>query len=528
MPVKLPFDQGFGIIRFGGGLNRTDDQHDINIREAVDGKNFLLKLDSRELQPRPGITLLGTATNGASIDGWGQLEKVDGERTTLIQAGTTVYLFDGASFTSVGTVNAGTKLRGSTLEHHWTLDDKLLLTDLGLKTVVQEWDGSTLRDMPNNLSDPFFAKYCAIDGDRAFFGNVISGRATPHVMVGSSLEDNTTLSINDRPSSALSAADPFFLTTPDLKAINGFVHAFDVFTLSSKNGKVYRLLGSDARDYNIDALYPRSATTGDETMLFTGSDILYARQGKIESLKGTLNFGDVENDDVSRKIANDILLKSQWKTSFDSRTQRVFFWEDKTVYVFHKPLADDAPLSAWSIWTTNHSSNFEATTSWTMFDPRDGIERLFFGDVNGNVYVFDNTSDAGTDIVTEWTTPIISAPANAQASQIEGWIKYRQIDADVTVNLTMMYGGIVVGDDARDVVLKRREPDATAAYYGGSTNQTYYNDGSGYGQGRLGRSRRVEFSAQGRGEDFQIKLSIASSEAWSIQEVGLRYDTSSA
>ncbi len=526
MPTPIPTTDDAVVFRFGGGLNRTHNEQEISRRATVDGKNFQLELDNFELRPRGGFTKLGTAPNGGSIDGFAQLIKIGGERTTLIQAGTNVYLFDGTNFTLVGTVNAGTRMRGSPIDHQWTLDDKVLITDLELKTPLLEWDGTTFRQTVTNLSQPFFAKYCVVDDDRAVFANVQSGIPTPHVVLVSALEDYRTLTVTDRPASEISAADPIFLTMPDLKAINGTVNAFDVLTFSTVRGRIYRLNGSDSTDFSIDKLYPNSGSDAAESLTYIGNDIVYARQGKIESLRGTLDFGDVINDDISRKIAPDITNETDWVVAYDSRLQRVLFWNDQRIFVFHSPVANDREESPWSLWDTQHSSNFEKTSVFTIFDPRDGIERVFWGDKNGNVYVFDDAADDdGTDIITEWTTPLISAPVNAQASSPEGWIKYHQIDEDVIVDLQHQFGGIEVHDEPVTVNLLKREVDTNGAFWNG---ESFWNGDDHWGQRHKDRSRRAIFNGAGRGEDFQLKIKIESGERWAIQEIGLRYNIASS
>src|SRR5678815_4464036 len=91
-------------IFYGAGLN--ENQYP-NVNEAASGSyNFDLKKDSSYLFPRMPFDKLGTATNGADSRGFLQLIKRDDTETTLVQAGNTVYQWDGSTtFTSKATLN---------------------------------------------------------------------------------------------------------------------------------------------------------------------------------------------------------------------------------------------------------------------------------------------------------------------------------------------------------------------------------------------------------------------------------------
>ena len=118
------------VLRFGGGVVTVASEDEIKERECASGQNILMQLDMSHYKPRKPFQKMGTATNGANIMGYAQLVKQDNTSSTLIQAGDTVYEWDGAgTFTSRGTVDAGAKLRGP-LSANWTLEDKVLITDL--------------------------------------------------------------------------------------------------------------------------------------------------------------------------------------------------------------------------------------------------------------------------------------------------------------------------------------------------------------------------------------------------------------
>ena len=136
-------DEDAKILRFGGGINSRSSEDQVDPLECTAGENFILDPGNGEFRPREPYDLVGTVPNGAEIRGFATLLKADGTVTMLVQAGATVYSWDGAAtFTDVGTVAATAKLRGPK-EANWALADKVLIADINLVDDVQEWDGTT-------------------------------------------------------------------------------------------------------------------------------------------------------------------------------------------------------------------------------------------------------------------------------------------------------------------------------------------------------------------------------------------------
>lgn len=527
------------VLRFGGGIHSRASEDEIDPSECADGQNFQLDLEDRQFKPRNPFDLLGTTPNGAEIRGGGQLQKADGSISTLVQAGDTVYSWDGTSFSFVATISPTAKLRGR-LEQNWQLDDKLILTDMNLIEPVKEWDGTTFQDMPHNLTGDFLAKYSFVSNERVFFGNVISGSpgiATPHMLVGSERGDNEVLSVSARPSSSLTEADPFFLLTPDLRPINGLVEAFQRIVISSLRGSMWILTGESAKDFAISELYPRSAAVDDESVAYIGNDVVYGRQGRIESVLSTEKFADVQTDDITVPIKDKLETFKTWRVAYNSRVQRVYFFPDQEneVWVYHKDLADDRPgtlrlsdaprnVSPWSKWVTQHQSNFTPTFVMNLLDPMDGLEYVFFGDANGNWYKMEGTKNQGdanaATIASERLSILYRMPANAQAFDIDGWINYRK-DRAATVMMTFEYAGRSVFNENIVITIPAVSNRPT---YGGTT---YYGGSDTYGVPFAGRITRQQFGTAGRGDAFQVRLRVESSEAFEIQEVGLRFKAAS-
>lgn len=519
-------------IKFGGGLHTRASEDEIDPREAADGNNFTLDLQNRELKNRPPFDLIGTVANEGEIRGGGSLLKADGTVSTLFQADDTVYEWDGnTTFTSKGTVEATAKLRGHWRSHNWTLDDKLLLTDLNLAEVVQQWDGSALSDVTfTDENDTgfgtFSAKYLSVTNERAVFANVKDANAsTPHMMVGSLRGDFAQITVSNRPSSSLSAEDPFFLLSPDLKPINGLVEAFGTAIISTEKGQVFNLTGSDATDFSFDPFYPGSAASGAESVAYIGNDIIYGRQGRIESIRDTDRFGDAETDDLTLQIADAVKDYTGWRSVYNSRLNRVYlFPEGKSeVWVFDTAMRG-GDVSPWMRWITAHDLAFQPSFVMSMLDPGDGLEYVFMGDSDGNIYRLEGTGangDGGTTaITTDWLSKLFAAPLDAQAYNVEGYIKYRK-DAEATITLTFEYAGEAIFNESLTVDI----PAAPGAKYFGE--EVYYGGDFYYGA-VTGRLARQKFWPPGQSNEFQVRVNVSGNADFAINEIGLRFRAASS
>lgn len=536
---SAPDQENVTVLRFGGGLNTRTSEDEIQVREASDGYNFDLDLENSHLEPRKPFELMGTATNAKDIRGYAQLRKADGSLSTLIQSGDTVYSWDGTAFTSVGTVQGGAKLRGPS-HQNFTLDDQVIITDLNLVETVKRWDGTTFEDLPHNLTagnGNLYAKYGWVRDERLFLGNVKSGAATPHMLVGSKRELYTDgkaeLSTSQKPASALGAANAFYLLTPDLKPINGFVESFGRFVISSRHGSMYFLDGGSAEDFAIKTLYPDSAATGDEGIIFAGNDAIYSRNGLIESLTGADTFGDVENDDLSRQISNLIEGFDEFRLVYDPLRKRVYVFPhgSETIWVFHKPIYDQSAkdvtllrpgqqLSPWTAYKTGHSTGFQPTTVWSMYDPVSGRPRVFFGGSAGEIFAFegpDYLGDGGTTNVTTTRTSKNFPPPMGKSSKFSGWARYRS-GSDVTLKIEVLFGGTNVLENEVNINLPEGD---NANHWGGPV---YFGGTFYYGALYEGKIREQKWSIAGSSSEYQLRVTVTSDNSFSIAEVGIEFE----
>jgi hypothetical protein len=515
------------VMKFGGGLHSKASPDEIDPREAADGFNFIIDLENRNLRVRPPFDLVGTVPNTQEIRGGGSLLKSDGTVTSLFQAGGVVYKWDGTSFTSVGSCASSSRLRGQWQSHTWNLTDKLLLTDLELADVVKEWDGTTFQStvFTDENAAPFgtfYAKYLNISNERATFANVKDPSATtPHLIVGSKRSDYTQITITNRPSSSIGVGDPFFLLAPDLKPINGMVESFGTTMLSTQKGQIFNLAGSTSQDFAFNPFYPSSAASGFESMSDIGNDMIYGRQGRIESVIDTNTFGNSQASDITKGIADIIEAYTGWTSVFNSRLRHVYLFPTgvSECWVLDTAIRQAGQISPWMRWKTDHAMAFQPSFVMSMLDPVDGLEYVFMGDASGNVYRMEGTGgngDSGTSpIEMQFLSKLFSAQLDSVASDIEGYIKYQKSDP-ATINLTFQYQGVEVFDRSVSVNI----PAVTSAsYYGGSA---YYGGDFFYGtfEGRLARQK---FQPPGDANEFQVLIEYVGSNSIAINEIGLRF-----
>lgn len=535
MPDKIGPKDYDVTIKFGGGLHTRASEDEIDAREAADGGNFLLDIENRELRNRKPFDLIGTLPNGAEVRGGGTLLKSDGTISTIFQGGGSVYEWDGEDgFSLIGSVNANAKLRGHWRSHNWNLDDKLLLTDLSLAETVKEWDGTTFQSVAflnGSASDAsfgnFYAKYLVISDERAIFSHVKDVSATsPHMIVGSERSRYATISVADRPSSALGESDPFFLLTPDLKPINGHVEAFGTNILSTEKGRLFNLSGASSKDFSFAEFYPGSAASGDEALAYVGNDILYGRQGRVESLTDTDKFGQSEADDITASISDQVMDYTGWTIIYNSRLDRVYLFPTgiSECWVMNNAMRG-GKVSPWMRWTTRHSLAFRPTFVDSILDPLDGLEYVVMGDASGKLFRMEGAGSAGdggsANIAMEWLTKLFSAPLDTEVFNVEGYIKYRK-NVAATVTLTFEYAGQTAFDEAITVLLPGL--DEGAAHFGGDY---YFGGDVFFGVAFENRLIRQRIFPPGQGSELQVRVEVDGTSDFGINEIGLRFKAAS-
>ena len=507
-------------ILFSGGLNENQNP---NILEAKNGYNFELGFAQTKFIPRLSFGLSGTATNAASVNGFMQLVKRNNTETTLVCAGDTVYQWDGTTFTSRGTVTSGSLLRGT----YWSLGDYLVIADVTKTTVMKQWDGTTFSTLVTGLgATNLFAKYGVVHRGRMWLFNVTSTTDTPHLMVASLFETPTSYNVSLRAKDATftTGNEAFYMVTPDLKPINGVEVFHNQLVISTEDGRLYTLTGSDSRDYAWKDFYSGSAAIGNESIANIGNDVIYMRKGgNIESLSATQQFGDVRSDDISRWIPTTIANLSGALIAYDQSRQKVFFFTNtgKVLVLFKDLLASG--LSPWSVYRTQHPSNFSTSAAKYMRIPGTSTYTVYFGDSAGRIFDINSgvAGDASTyNIATLREMRLVDTEDKLDFRRkiLTGRLTYRRIGAcDITLAFDWPDEYNVSNST---ISLKGPPPGDVAGYYNGSS---YYNDVAYYNLG-LAFANKISsrgFSPTGRSYGVTMGMQLDTKIQFQIDHIDL-------
>lgn len=524
------------ILRFGGGLNSQDSPTDIDPRECSAGENFDLPTSNTFLSVRKSVTQVGSAPNGASVCGFVQLIKTDGTRSFLVQAGPDVYEWDGSSgsggMTSVGAVNSSARLRG-TIEANSVKDDKVYIADLNLSEVVYEWDGTTFQPLVHDLGGTLKARYALVAFERLILGNLDdAGTLLPHVMAASKQDDFSAFTVANKPSSSRAANDPFYLPMSNNAPLKGMIEAFRKVVFATGQSNWYTLDGADATDHSLGILYTGASVKGDEALAFIGNDIVFGKQGGIDSLSATERFGDIQADDLTRWICGEVVEVTSWSMVYLSRLDRLYCIPSGggTIYVLHKGFLDGrvrfslfgsetVDISPWSKWKTVNAFNFGPTASMKMISPTDGLEYAYLGDGSGNIWQTEaaTATDNGSAITMTRTSLPFSIPATG-IYKLEGWVKSRRLFGG-NITITALIGGKELHDHATTVTL---DAAANTPVWGGGS---YWGGGAYWGVSLDGRLSIKEWTVSGAGGQVQLQVSISSDDLgyYNIEEIGLQF-----
>ncbi len=517
---------------FAGGLNESDDGF-VQPEECVTGQNFELGQGRSSLKPRPPTDLKGTAPNAGDIRGILQLVKTDNTETTLVVAGQKCYLWDGAStFTEQGTdFFASTALPRAV---PWLLDDYIVITDINKVQPVANWDGTTLSTHTHNITGVtnLYAKYGIEHLGRIWLFNVKTDATDlPHVILASQFEtptnfDNSARGTAQDPTSTVTENDPFFLTTPDLRKINGAVLFNKELIVSTEDGRLYKLTGSDATTFNFIPYFSASNSIGDESIVNIGNDVMYVRKGgNIDLLSTTQTSGDVRADDASRFIRNTVKNLTGALAVYDQTNQKVLFFTGSKVLVYFKDMigvsGQGGQLSPWSVYVSDASHGFNTNHAVYMRIPGTTDYSVYFGDSAGNIYDLNGISagDNGTDIVVKRQTKLVEIP---RKKLMVGTITYRRLlefDFSITFDWSESYG-------EHSSTVRLKGPSETGAYYDGGSyvsGDPVYNGDFYYNQAMVGQDviATQRFTPVGQGLSARLTFYASTSNDYQVDSVDL-------
>jgi hypothetical protein len=445
------------------------------------------------------------------------------------------------AFTSVGTVTAPALFRSS----YWALGDYLVVTDLDLNNVVKKWDGTTFANMTTGLgATAFGAKYSVVFLNRMWYFNIYAGTFTPHLIVASTYQDPTNLSVSAQggptdQGGAGAATFPtgleaFFLVTPDLKPINSVAVFQNYLLISTQDGQVFQLTGTDANTFQFVPYFTGSSSTSNEAMINIGNDVIYVRKGGNINLLASVNYqGDVKSNDIARWLPNITKSIRTAIAAYDQQAQKVYFFTNNQVLVLFKNIlyesaSDSDPaknLSPWSVYTTQHANNFTANVAQYMYAtaPNDSSLAVFYGDNLGNVMNMSGTGkygDGGTvPINVSRTTTLIDTteitPFPWQEKILFGKVQYRRQGSPATMNVNFTWSD-ELSTSTSTIILK-----GIPGYW----NYLSFWGGGSYWQRQafvaLNAIGHQTFSPTGKGSGFTINLQCLSLGGWVLDRLEL-------
>ena len=313
---------------------------------------------------------------------------------------------------------------------------------------------------------------------------------------------------------------------PDYRPINGFVSSFGQIITSSEFGDIFFLQGASAQDFAFRGLYARSGARGAESVVTTANDVVYGRVGRVESVRDTDRFGDVEANDLSLPISDQVESYTSWTLAYNGRTQTLYCFPSGSseAFVYFDALRG-SETSPWSRYTTTADFGMQPTTVMPLVLPSDGLEYIVMGDANGNVFRMEGKGDGVSDgdvggqiIRCERLSGVIQIPNGQDMFDIEGHISYRST-VDATITLRFEMGGEAIFDQEIKIELSATTygtPFGGSVYFGGA----YF-----FGQPFEQRLRRKLFDVAGVGHQAQIRVIAESRKPVQIDEIFLEVST---
>jgi len=483
--------------------------------------DFFLRPDSLDLYMvgQTNDTIYQYKSSNSAINGFVQLITSTGVKHTLVQGSSKVYDWNGsATFTLKDTLSANSRLRGV----NWTLGDYSVVVDILKNTVVKKWDGTSFTTLTTGLGTSLKAKYAVVYLGRVWLFNVESGVDTPHLILASAFENPESYDTSERAVSGTfsTGLEAFYITVPNLKPINGVALFYDTLVISTVDGVLYKLVGSDADTFQILPYYAGSSAVGTETFANIGNDVVYMRQSVIESLRTTDTSGDVATDDLSKWIRPTVEGLTDAITVYDRDRQKVYFFigNNKVLVLFKNKI--DSGFSPWSVYKTSHVSSFQTNAAIFMKNPATGLDDnyVYFGDDSGNIYHMDgevNGDNGDTDI------QVFRRSRYFESDQIElegiiGRVYYKRVaDTDMTMQFEF-------GDDYSTttsiVPLEGPPTTDTAAYWGGDSywgGEFYWNSGFKFSKIMTTKG----YSPAGKGTGIHMLLTFNTRQTFDVVKI---------
>jgi hypothetical protein len=397
------------------------------------------------------------------------------------------------------------------------------------------------------VGSPFYAKYAVVFLGRVWYFNITCGTATPHMIVASYFNDPTTVDVSNQGGASsvgggqfATGLEAFYLLTPDLKPINGVSLFQNVLIISTFDGVLFKLTGTDASNFQFVPFYTGSAAVDTESMASIGNDVIYMRKGgNMNLLSSTQYFGDVRSNDISRWIPTTSAPLSAALICYDQTSQKVYIFVGGKVLVLFKDIffaaatdsAVNIGLSPWSIYTTQHPNNYNCLAATYIQDPTDLTWNTYWGDTYGNIFMMTGTGVNGDGGIypinlvrsSALIDDTILKPFPWSEQTVLGKVQYRRRAAAQSVlGLSFQWSDEYTTSHAA-VNLKTSPGNATTQTWGGGMN---WGDGQVWNStvptiNTQGVVSHQTFSVVGRGNGFYITLKNVTPTNWQIDHVEL-------
>lgn len=404
-------------------------------------------------------------------------------------------------------------------EAGYNLEAEVLSVPLST-TLTYAVDSGTASPATGTLTADFgvelYAKYGVIHNGRQWLFNVTTddGTAsdTPHLMVASAFENiesyDTSLRNKD---GSFTGNEAFYMLTRDLKPINGVVVFNKQLVVSTMGGKLYRLIGNDATNYDWVEYYDGSAAIGTETIVNFGNDVALMKSGgRIDTLRATDASSDVTVDDISRWIPNTTRSLTDCIGVYDQDYQKVYFFTTSKVLVLYKEHLYGSQSSPWSVFTTEIDFHFNTSSARRIRRPGLTSYTVYVGGTTGEIYDMNGVGDgdAGSVSVQTLRKSKLIEELDTKMGLLNGSVQYRRVGQ---VDLVLQCDWSEEYNTTQSIVsLKGRGPsDTVSPYYGGDIyfgGGVYFNGGFQF----EGKPSKQNFSPAGRGPSFFFTVSTDS------------------
>lgn len=478
-------------INFSGGLNLSAAEWSIADNESPRMLNFVFNPESMIPEVRPGTVCQTAAAAGAAIRALYLYEKTTSTKYIVAAIGAKLYYLSGTSldaWTEIGAIASAT-----VVPEFLTFNSKLLIADGG--TNIKTWDGTTyttIATSPNatclKVIKQRIAANHATELDSVYLSapNDETGWNTTTTAIGLKAGYGDTLKVNGLE-----------------------VYGDDLIISKTGNSskKLYRLNTAEiTTEYWYISQIPGNYCAQNEQAIITAFNnvFIYNTDG-IKSLKGVQEYGDIQSDQIGRKI------NSQFNSSSTCH------------FIKYIPTYSAIWFSVGSRFYTGRlvDSSLACTELSFIQGEIDSLcldgTTIYIGSSGGHLYKLDSsldTDEATPDTNTAFLSVLKSKRHNLGADDITLQKTTMRVTPLLSGSLTLS----AIKDDGIPVTLHSVSIDGGGEYLYDATG--YLNDATGYLYDSGGspsmhvnhnkvKSSSIQFQVQSSGARFGIDAIVA-------------------